>query len=511
MRYRDRVLGFLLSVLIFGSSCSGWLEEIPINTITEEQAWQTGSDAEGAVAAAFGLFRRSLGGLTAEDTPATTRWGAWGDYCFWGDCRSGDWIAPGGDSDWIALFENRLIEKTALNPLNNWRLFYRTIEQCNLSILNIPDIAVDITDDRKNELIAEARFMRAMSHFYASRIWGDIPINTTARNVEPIGRSPQEEVMRLVVSEVSDIVDILPWRYTDSNDQVDMDYSTTRGSKGAALALLAHAHMWLEEYQEASDAIDKIIQSGTYEILPISFFREIFDEGGSSEMIFEMFYDKEYGEFSGYYGHALTWFVVNPYTSRDVLSVAIPKSKIFELFPEYEIDKRIPELFQSADRSVNNSEIRPIFDDPLQNGEEEIMFAKFRKAKDRSYDFMESTVPVFRYAGLLLLKAEADARLGNGTAARDNINIIRERAGLPLLVRSEAEVLIEEALEERRRELLGESSRSYDLVRLGRLHEFNENITEQDEQQGAGYFPVDPEAFVNNPEMEQSYYWQFNQ
>ena len=53
--------------------------------------------------------------------------------------------------------------------------------------------------------------------------------------------------------------------------------------------------------------------------------------------------------------------------------------------------------------------------------------------------------------------------------------------------------------------------RVYDLVRLGRLHEFNPYITAQGEKDGAGFFPVSDEAFANNPNMEQTYYWQFNQ
>ena len=50
----------------------------------------------------------------------------------------------------------------------------------------------------------------------------------------------------------------------------------------------------------------------------------------------------------------------------------------------------------------------------------------------------------------------------------------------------------------------------YDLVRLGRLHEFNSFITVEDENIGEAFYPVDPEAFVNNPNMTQTLYWQFN-
>ena len=498
-----------LSILVlFTSGCQDWLDEEPINTVTEDQAWRNGSDAEGAVAIAFAIFRRGLSGLTKADTPSTTRHGSWGDYYFWGDARSGDWITPDNDGDWQAYFENHLIERSQLQPLNNWRLFYRVIEQCNLVLEKIPDITEDLTDDKKSQLLAEARFLRAMSHFYAARIWGDVPINLTSRNVNPLGRSPLDSVMMMVVEETAIAIPDLPWDYKGTIKE-----SRSRGTKGAALALKAHAYMWLEDYQKASDDIQKIIDSNNYKLVPVESFRDLFDKGESEEVVFHMYYDKNKGEFSDYYGHILTYYLANPYTSRGTLSLAVPRSKILEIFPDYVedgSDKRVPEFFQSIDYSVGSNELRPIFADPLQNGEREIMFAKFRKVKDRTYTEMDSPVPIFRYGGLLLLKAEADARLNKLPAALDNLNKIRMRAGIDPYYKEDPSMIIEQVLEERRRELLGEYHRVYDLVRLGRLHEFNRYISKEDEEQGAGFNPVDDEAFENNPNMTQTYYWQFN-
>jgi len=503
------LMGLGCLMLVF-SGCKDWLDELPINTVTEEQAWQNASDAEGAVAAAFSIFRRGLAGLTKDDTPSTTRHGAWGDYYFWGDARSGDWITPNNDGDWQAGFDNRLIARTQLEPMTNWRLFYRTIEQCNLVLERVPEVTEGFTENRKAELLAETRFLRAMSHFYAARLWGDVPINLEARNVQPLGRTPLQEVMKMVVEEVDIAIADLPWEYQGMTRKL----STSRGTKGAALALQAHAYMWLEDYEAAAGKIQEIIESSYFELVPTSGFRSLFDKGESNEMVFQMYYNNQFGEFSDYYGHILTYYLTNPYTDRSDLSLAIPKSKILEIFPDYArdgSDKRVAEFFQSIDFSGSASELRPIFDDPLQNGERQIMFAKFRKVKDRSYNRMDGTVPIFRYAGLLLLKAEADARLNRVEEATLNLNKVRERAAIPPFTRTDQAMLVEEIVAERRRELIGEFHRVYDLVRLGRLHEFNAAISEQDEKEGAGFFPVSDETFANNPNMEQTYYWQFNQ
>lgn len=507
---KNRVIAtFLLLVMLTGASCKKWLDEKPINTVTEDQAYKNGTDAEGAVAAAFAIFRRALSGLTKDDTPSTTRNGSWGDYYFWGDSRSGDWITPNNDGDWNAGFQNHLIQRTQLEPMTNWRLFYRAIEQCNLALEKIPEITDGLTEERKAQLLADARFLRAMSHFYAARIWGDVPINLRARNVDPLGRQPLNEVMKMVVSEVDLALPNLLWMNKGTRKE-----STSRGTKGAALALKAHALMWLKDYQGASGAMQQIIDANVFQLVPINQFRALFDTGQSNEMIFQMYYDTKKGEYSDYYGHIMTYYLTNPYTSRGELSLAVPKSKILEIYPDYardKSDKRVAEFFQSIDFSVSSSELRPVFPDPLQNGERAIMFAKFRKVKDRSYNLMDAPVPIFRYADILLLKAEADARLGHIPEALENLNKVRTRAGIPLFTRDGAPVVIDEVLEERRRELIGEFQRVYDLVRLGRLHEFNPYITVQGEKDGAGFFPVSDEPFANNPNMEQTYYWQFNQ
>ncbi len=508
MRNLKNIILCLLLLQFIITGCKDWLVELPLNTVTEEQALITASDVEGAVAAGFAIFRRAVAGLTKEDTPATTRYGNWADHYFWGDYRSGDWITPNDDSDWQAIIENHLIRQSQLEPLSNWRLFYRVIEQCNLILDKITEIE-GFTGDRKKILLAEIKFLRAMSHFYAARIWGDIPVNLKSRNVEPLGREPLRDVMEMVVNELEPCIADLPWKYGGSQK-----LSSSRGTKGAALALQAHALMWLEKYEAASLKLNEIIQSGQFYLAPVSEFRRLFDKGESDEIIFQLFYDNEFGEFADYYGSVMTWFLTNPYTDRGNLSVSVPKSKISEIFPDYAKDKsdvRVPEFFQSIDFSVSTNELRPIFEDPLQNGEREIMFAKFRKVKDRTYSKMDCPVILFRLAGLMLLKAEADARIGNSTEALENLNKIKERAGIPVFTKTEQEILIEEVMEESRRELLGESCRVFDLVRLGILHEFNEFITEGAEIQGAGFWPVSQEAFINNPNMTQTYYWQFNQ
>jgi starch-binding outer membrane protein, SusD/RagB family len=83
-------------------------------------------------------------------------------------------------------------------------------------------------------------------------------------------------------------------------------------------------------------------------------------------------------------------------------------------------------------------------------------------------------VPIIRNEELVLMYAEAQAQLGNGTAAVSAIDRIRSAAGLPAYggARTSA-ALIDEILLQRRYSLWGEGHRWIDLRRYGRLNEIS--------------------------------------
>ncbi len=492
----------ILLVIGISASCNDILDQKPINTISQKLYWRNNNDAQLAVTSIYSILRSSLEGLTKSDVPTSARNGAWGDYMIYGDSRSGDWVNPAdNDSDWKNIIANNLRAFPTLRDLHNWRLFYRVIEQCNLVLENVPGISQDITEEQKKLAIAHAHFVRGFVYLYMVRIWGDVPLNLKAENIEPLGRTDKDIVLRQAEEDLKLAEADLPEEYFSDGVQ-NRCLTKTRGSKGAANAILAHVYMWLGEYQKAVDVIDKIEKSGVYRLLPVEDFRELFDEGCSDEGIFEIFYSFETGERIGYYGSSLTWYYVKPFTSREDGSFGIPKSKILETFTDLN-DKRIPEFFMS----IGPPPLYEINPNPLANDENRIMFAKYQKAPNETYDF-DHNIMLFRYGGILLLRAEASARLGNVDDALTHLNMIRERAGIQKYENTNQDALISEILQERRRELTGESHRFYDLARNGLLHEFTGFISEEDEENGAAFWPVADEAFLSNPYMTQNPFWE---
>ncbi len=96
------------------------------------------------------------------------------------------------------------------------------------------------------------------------------------------------------------------------------------------------------------------------------------------------------------------------------------------------------------------------------------------------YSFQEGLVnlssPVYiRLAEMYLIRAEANAKLGNDQASLDDVNLIRQRAGLsgtalhtPASIALASKTVLDVVLEERWLELAFEGHRAYDLFRNDR-------------------------------------------
>lgn len=497
-----KISAFLLLTLGVVSSCHDILNQEPINAVTQKQFWRNNNDAQLAVTSIYSILRNSLSGLNRSDVPTSARGSAWGDYMIYGDSRTGDWVNPAdNDSDWKNIIANNLRAFPTLRDLHNWRLFYRVIEECNLVLENVPGIAQNITDEQKKLAMAHAYFVRGFVYFYMVRIWGDVPLNLESENIEPLGRTDMKIILEQAADDLRQSLEDLPAQYF-SDGVPDRCKSKTTATSGAANAVLAHVYMWQGEYAKAVEAIDQIQKSEVYRLLDTEEFRELFDDGCSDEGIFEIFYSFETGEDIGYYGSAVNWYFVRPFTSRENGSFGIPKSKILETYTDLS-DKRIPQFFMSIgpepDYEINSN--------PLANDENRIMFAKYQKAPNFTARY-DHNIMLFRYGGILLLRAEAAARIGDTADALLHMNLVRQRAGLDDYTNTNQDQLIDEILQERRRELTGESHRFYDLMRNGILHKFTGFVSEDDEKNGAAFWPVADEAFLNNPSMTQNSFWE---
>ena len=223
---RSLSLYFIISIL-FG--CSDFLEESDPSNLTNDTFYLTESHAEGAIAAAYndtrfigggaGIFSVNWQMLEAVTGQSTTQ--------------------TGQNSDLNNLYG--LAYDSNTGHIRNWYSgLYKLIANANLVIQNVPEISMN--ENQRSKIVAEALFLRAWAHFYAVRIWGDIPLITSpqtsaSEDFEPV-RTPQAEVYNQIVNDLKTAEAAgLPW--TDASGRV---------STSAVKSLLAKVYLTMAGY-----------------------------------------------------------------------------------------------------------------------------------------------------------------------------------------------------------------------------------------------------------------------
>ena len=108
-------------------------------------------------------------------------------------------------------------------------------------------------------------------------------------------------------------------------------------------------------------------------------------------------------------------------------------------------------------------------------------------------------IVLFRYADVLLMKAEAKVR--NGENGDEELNMIRSRVGMP-----HRKATLDNILEERLLELVWEGWRRQDLIRFGKFTEAYDLRTPL-QGESSGYttvFPIPQKCIDLNKELEQN-------
>jgi hypothetical protein len=143
-----------------------------------------------------------------------------------------------------------------------------------------------------------------------------------------------------------------------------------------------------------------------------------------------------------------------------------------------------------------------------------IAFRKFRnRTSDGGYGkeagFVDTDFPMMRYADVLLMAAECEAR-GAAVDGYKGFNDVRKRAGLAAI----ATPTLQQILDERGRELYQECWRRNDLIRFGQftsgnyLWQWKGNVKEgKAVDEGRNLFPIPDSDLLANSNLEQNDYY----
>ncbi len=393
---------------------------------------------------------------------------------------------------------------------NIWAPCYKGISNANY-VINLIEPVPFQTEENKRAKEAEARFLRAFYYYILTQSFGDVvKITEIIESEDDAGeilarrRVPREEIVNeVIIPDLDFAMSNLPasWPSLDQG----------RATKAAAQMLLAKVYFADLNYGEAIPLLDSIVVSGQYMLNPD--YRSVFGPGNrlDPEIIFS-------NQFSVTANQGAGWFLsFLPYQSgtniTEGIFVSTSASKNMptqDLINTYEAgDKRFEASVAYYDEDPNSAENELIpycgkyVFPPVTNGGSDLNF------------------PVFRYADVLLMLAEAlvETQGGLPDKAFEYLNTLRVRADLPLyfpgnpnpdLDISSTEDLRQAIQKERRLELAFENHRWWDLRRYGTLQEV---MSSHGEEQKAlqDYLDDFPEAYTNIRDLLAIPFGQVNQ
>jgi hypothetical protein len=423
---------FLLVCLL--SACENWLDVAPEKDLVRNDFWKKTEDANNALAAAYSSFRdAALESFVWGELRADVIMGFPGDY------------APISGSD-----------INPINPVINWSKYYKTINIANTLMYYDKEVLANdksFTQKMKNGIDAEALFLRSICYFYLVRIWKNVPLITSPSisdtcNIYP-SISYESEIIQQIISDLLLAKDIA---YT-TEFQGNPAYFKGRANKYSVMALLADVYLWNQQYQKCIDYCDSITNSGLYSILPSDSWFTIYNPGNANESIFEIqcMDDGTTDQVNPLFkAIAPTYAVfINLANGRTVFS---PNNKYNSLFTD-----------ASDVRTCNGKS-------PLWKYMGITVDDNLKRSPVSQRDL---NILYYRYADVVLMKAEALNESGRVSEALDYVNQTYARAvGQPITGISDQAEMRNIILDERAKEFILEGKRWFDLLRTAKRNNF---------------------------------------
>ncbi|MCH4822276.1 RagB/SusD family nutrient uptake outer membrane protein [Gramella lutea] len=349
-----------------------------------------------------------------------------------------------------------------------WSWMFAGVNRANY-VLEFQD---KIDFEGKNEIIAQARFLRAYYYFELVKWFGDVPLAVDKRinfgEQFDIPRTPKEEVYTLIEDDLI---------FAASNLPVTQEQEG-RITSGAAQALLGKAYLYQEKFAEAGTAFEPVI-NGPYSL--VEDYESIFEPEGenNSESVFEVQYTDQEGAGFGCLqcseGNVAVGFNgIRNYAGpvfESGFSFNLPVQEVVDEFGADDIRKDVAILDIEAWAAETGATYVEGYEHTGYYNRKYIARQGDLNTGDANLT-NPNNYRAIRLADVLLMAAEANYKKAspNEELAREYLNMVRERAGLEEVAFSGNE-LLEQIYEDRRLELVGEGHRFFDLVRTGRAAE----------------------------------------
>ena len=429
-----------ISFALFNIGCKKQLDQQPISDLSSALFWKTAEHALLGNAAIYDGMQKTFSSN--------------GSFTEWGDARSDNLTFGGTGENQVNVALNGI---TATTGSASWDNLYLTIARSNAAIKYLSKIT-ELSEVQRNNYLAQAYGVRAYMYFWAVRLWGAVPVRLEP--FEDLAQSPN--LARTSADSVLNNV-IIP-DLVRANTLVDKNaINAFELNKGGILAILAEVYLWKKDYAGVLSTIDQLIALNRYALTPstpvFTAYKDIFVLGNTKENIWTLNWDYlvdggngiggrigSSDQTSNYYIDSvplLKWETNKPDIRRGIsydTTVANALQRVIQIWKYYPLDPATG---------------RPVVPSRAQN---------------------QAKLPLYRWADILLMRAEALTWANNDTTgAIAIVNQIRTRAKAGNLNRANYNNLttkldMEKAiLDERQLELFAEAKRWFDLVRTGRV------------------------------------------
>lgn len=488
-------IGILL-IMAFGLLLGGCKKELDIKPETFISPEQLYKDEAGCIAGVTGIYRQllvlkssdyAMVGIIGTDEGKTTIFvPTWGTY----------WQNFAAINTYSALL-------TAQNDMVQgfWNISYKGISNANVAIKNIQ--RAPISDEVKSRLLGEAKFLRGLFYFYLVQLYNGVPMPTDVDNPvagrDGYNRTAPEKVYELILSD-------LQFASLNLNSKGSNGLAQGRATKEAATALLGKVYLTMKNYAKAESTLAPLLTSPNLNLLPV--YADLFKEVNENnrESIFEIQFSNEAGNTSNLGGYLGAWQINAPALPGAGGHTIIPTDYYYSQF--------------TANDLRRDATFRTIFYNSNGDLVDYWWWADVGKPHVKKFD-ITAGVSVsgslssrnqyyLRFADVILMYAEAKNELGQSAEALQNLNKIRNRAGLQnwetvLGTQPSADQLRQEIALERMRELGFEGWRWFDLKRTGKL--LSETIAHNIDAapnmtQKNLLYPIPTKEFENNPSLK---------
>ncbi|MBP4137248.1 RagB/SusD family nutrient uptake outer membrane protein [Flavobacterium geliluteum] len=418
---------WLAILSFFINSCDSFLEvDLPKSQLTTVTVFEDYATANAALTSIYAKIR-DKGLLTGNNIGLSNQLGNYTDEII-------PYGTPSNPS--LTFYNNSLL---AENPdvAQYWNDSYNQIYAANSLIEGI-EASTKLSDQNKKQLKGEALFIRALVHFYLVNIFGDVPYITITdyKKNSKVSRMPSSEVYQNIIGDLQSAITLL-----------QKDYSALeriRADKYVARALLARVYLYNESYPEAANEASAILNQTN--LFTLENINQVFLVN-SKETIWQL-QSAEAGQ--------------NTQEASTFIFLLGPPALVA-------LNNDLVGSFSVTDLRGSNW-IKAV-------GDGTATWHHAYKYKEKNFTSISKEYSiVFRLAEQYLIRAEARAHQGDLIGAKEDLNQIRNRAGLDDTKAITKEEILDAILNERRWEFFTElGHRFFDLKRFNQINKVLSN------------------------------------